>query len=149
MSIPTVKVAVIDALETIANMGIVEGESGRVEGLPWEDKTSPLVLPLWVVTLGPSEMTSRTIGVKSFTHTWEIRGYYPHNFEGHSQETWEAYLQAVVSLFKKDPAITVCTQTVPPRIVSGSEFVQYKSKMGSVLCHYSLIEFRTTEAVRI
>jgi len=144
MSMTTVKAAVIVAMQTITDIGFVEARDGMTQGLPWEDATIAHPLPLWTVKLAQSECLKQSLGQKLMQHTYAIRGYFPHSFEADSESVWDGYIAAIADKFKSDPAISVCSKTIPPRLQE-NDFVMYGAEGGAVLCHYARIELQCQE----
>jgi hypothetical protein len=150
MSIVTVKAAVITALRTLTSPGTVEGREGRTSGFPWDDTTRKDTQPLWTVKLKRSgiapEEYAITLGQKTFEHVWNIRFYFPWNFEANSEGVVDSYIDQVMTLLKSDPAISVCVRSKTPTVLE-NDYVKFRTGTEELLCHFVLFEFKTQEWV--
>jgi len=145
MSIAITKAAVLVAMRAITGIGLVDGNAGRTEGLPWEVSTGA-VKPLWTVHLakgaGLALDKPKLNGTMVLGYTWHIKGYFPFDFEASSEEAFDAYLDLVQAKFKSFKSLSTCSHTEPIQVLE-NDFVMYQGSGGAVLCHYALIELQT------
>lgn len=146
MSIVLLQAAIISTLQEITDIGFVDDAEGRTDNLPWNGSD---VLPLWVVTVSggqtlDSDDFPSTVSGTFREHQFEIKGYFPFNFDAQSGAIWNAYLDSVVEQLSPIPALDVCSFTEPPSL-DENDYVMYGAADGAVLCHYSKLTFKAIE----
>lgn len=146
MSATTIKAALIDEIDGLAELGLVEGRYGRQAGLPWEDEVNG-VKALGVVTWVRQELNPdmpETLGARCWQYTYNVQVFLPMDFELNTEARFDGILEDVLDELGPDPALSVCATTEPPRLVT-NDYVMYGALRGEVLCHKGVIEFKASE----
>lgn len=153
MSVATHRAAIVAALNTVAEIGLVHDHEpyGRTEAdfrqlYSWPDASGQLQVRGWFLQRTRTAEVSPHIGRTINTHTWRLRCFMSLDQAGATELVFDDLVEAARQVFRNDLTLGGAAEPGPLGSASGLQVTDSgPAYLAGVLCHVATLTLQTYE----